>query len=195
MSRLFWGSIEELCEEPQLTEADIRFVEGITSLKRRREITAWRTLLRRSLDEGALVEIAYRENGAPYLVDSTIYISVSHCSSMVALLISDEPCGVDIESCSRDFERVASRFSTAAEVAYFEVVGIDRALALPLIWSAKEALYKVAGVEGVDFIRDVEIVSVEESLICGRIGESRYLLNYLIVDECCILYTQGRSSL
>lgn len=141
------------------------------------------------LTKEALSTIAYNEVGAPYIVDSKLHISVSHCATAAAVLIAEEPCGVDIERCDRNFERVAARYVTEAEIGVLSDLPRDKSLAL--IWSAKEALYKAKGATDVDFIRDVEIVATNGETIEARILNSRHNLKYIIDNEYVIAYTTG----
>ncbi len=195
MSRLFVAPIDEVEREMILTPSDYAVVEGVTSSKRAREIKAWRTLLRSSLREMGYVEesmreIRYSEVGAPYIANSHLHISVSHSASAVAIAIAERACGVDIERLDRNFERVAGRYATDREVALFdECAG---SVALAVIWSAKEALYKVAGVGEVDFIRDVEILSVEGDVMQARILDRHHKLLYIFKYECVVVSTLDR---
>ena len=160
--------------EAEATEAELSSVEGITARSRRAERLAWRRLLRRVAGEWC--EISYNEQGAPCISNSQYrHISVSHCADCVALLLSDKPCGVDIERTERNFERVAARYITAAER---EGLQVDSPLKMAAIWCAKEALYKMVSRAGVDFLRDMEILEldIEEGELRAR------LLGERIVD-------------
>lgn len=96
------------------------------------------------------------------------HISVSHCRDKVAVMLSLRPCGIDIEQLARDFGRVSTRYITPDERALcrseeFEAVA----------WCAKEALYKLAQIEGLDFRRDIiiEAIDLAAGTIVGRAGE------------------------
>lgn len=134
------------------TAEELQSVEGITATSRRLERLAWRALLR-SLEPEARVE--YLPSGKPQILNSQYqHISVSHCRGAVAVVLADRGCGVDVECRSRNFERVQSRYMTQQE----------RSLSThedwaAVVWCAKEALYKMAGREGVDFLSDVVIRS------------------------------------
>ncbi|MFR9672833.1 MAG: 4'-phosphopantetheinyl transferase superfamily protein [Rikenellaceae bacterium] len=185
MSRLEIERIEALVTAPQLTDSDKAYIEGFaSSSKRRGEITAWRTLLRRTLVEmghevEASNEILYNEVGAPYLVDSKLHISVSHSSTLVAVVVSSYPCAVDIESCERDFERVAKRYATPRERESFD---------LAVVWSAKEALYKLSGATGLDLLDDIKIHSITDNQIDGSIREVHHPLTYTLIDGHVVVY-------
>ena len=101
------AQLEEL--EASATAEELQSVASFSSCSRRRGRLAWRALLRES--QGELVEVGYKESGAPIILNSLYkYISVSHSRTHVAIALSHTPCGVDIESLDRDFSKVASRY-------------------------------------------------------------------------------------
>lgn len=157
------GSLEEL--ERNATETELQSVEGFKSPSRRMERLAWRALLR-GISSTANIEIEYLPSGKPLLKNSSFrHLSVSHCRGYVAVALSQESCGVDIERVDRNFARVKSRYMTDEEA----MLSADEYWAA-LVWCAKEALYKYAGREGVDFKRDISVKSVQ------RQGDSSWLL-------------------
>ena len=62
-------------------------LEDIHTEHRRREWLASRVLLQTLL--GRPARIAYHPNGAPYLLDSSLYISISHTKGYAAILQQD----------------------------------------------------------------------------------------------------------
>lgn len=150
-SRLF---IENIGSEGALREGahaeDLCLVDNFSSQSRRCEVLAWRAIVRREL--GADVQIGYDEYGAPKVDTLATYISVSHSRGVVAVLISDTPCAIDIEQTDRNFRRVASHYLSERELALAEEHNL-----FAEIWCAKEALYKYHKVGKLDFIRDVII--------------------------------------
>lgn len=152
MSRVF---IEPIPSEEELlqtaTAEDIAIVELFGSAHRRREVLAWRAIVRREL--GGDCKIGYDEWGAPEVSLPEIYISVSHSREVVAVIIGSDPCAIDIEECGRNFGVVAERFATAQE----------RTLSneedwLAKLWCAKEALYKYYRKGGVEIREDIKIL-------------------------------------
>ena len=165
--------------EREADERDLQSIEAFTSPSRRAERLAWRRVLRR-LSPSAVVE--YEPSGAPRLRNSTYtYISVSHCRDVVAVVLSCNVCGVDVERVDRDFVRVAERYMTAAERALCSEEWWAAA-----VWCAKECLYKMAGREGVDFRRDIIIEGVAmgaEQILCRGVDGAAVTLKYALPDE------------
>lgn len=161
-----WGQIAvaqipdvELLERGA-TEEELQSAEGISSQSRRAERLAWRLLLRSILPTA---QVEYLSSGKPEIKNSQYHhISVSHCRDFVAVAIATKPCGIDVERYDRNFERVISRYMTAEEQSLSE----DEHWAA-VVWCAKEAMYKMAGREGVDFKRDMQIISAEPPFVGG----------------------------
>ena len=163
--------LEEL--EAEASEEELQSVAGFSSSSRRAERLSWRIMLRRVVGRGVTIE--YSSQGAPLLSEEVVvnnyhykYISVSHCRDMVAVMLSQQPCGVDIEQMGRDFGRVSNRYITAEERRLSDNPRFEAA-----VWCAKEALYKLAQREGLDFRRDISITAVdfESGRIVGRVAE------------------------
>lgn len=163
--------LEEL--EAEASEDELQSVAGFSSFSRRAERLSWRIMLRRVVGRG--VRIEYSSQGAPLLSEEVVvnnyhykYISVSHCRDMVAVMLSQQPCGVDIEQSGRDFGRVSSRYITQEERRLSDNPRFEAT-----VWCAKEALYKLAQREGLDFRRDICITAVdfEAGRIVGRVAE------------------------
>jgi len=136
---------------------------------RRAEYLTWRAIVYRELGD---VRIRYEATGAPCLEGSDVRIGVSHGAGRVAVVFSDRRCAVDIERRNRNFLRVRERYLTDEEAA------LDPSPDLPAaIWCLKEALYKYAGIPGLDLRRDLRAVGVDftNGTIRGRIRNGEIL--------------------
>jgi phosphopantetheinyl transferase len=154
-SRLFIENIDS--EEHLLATAhpvDLSIVEGYSNANRRREVLAWRAIVRREL--GSEVVISYDENGAPTLDNPHINIGVSHSRGVVAVMLSESPCAVDIEQADRDFRRVAERYLSHSEYEIARQYDLFAEM-----WCAKEALYKYHKKGSVDLVEDLAIVDYQ----------------------------------
>lgn len=89
------------------------------------------------------------EYGKPFLPNSQKHISLSHCKQFAAAIVSKHTVGIDIEEITPRVERIATRFVNPVEWPI--VHENDRLTALYLLWSGKEALYKLYGKKAVDF--------------------------------------------
>lgn len=122
---------------------------------RRREYYAVRALLAAVL--GKEKTIAYLPSGHPYLTDHSYNISISHTKGFCALAWhAGHPVGVDIEMLSPRVSRVAHRFVSPAEQILVENhFPQDVTRGQLLLWSAKEAAYKLVDRPATDFLRDI----------------------------------------
>ncbi len=156
--------------------------------RRRREWLTWRAVVREQL--GREVEISYDSLGAPRVALPHVYISVSHCKEGVAVSFSEHRCAVDIESRTRNFERVAPRYLTSGE-AHLSQEEVWPAL----VWSAKETLYKYAAREGLDFVDDLSVVAVSPTRqrLSGRITTPTHTeeveMAYIVFRDSVVVYT------
>ncbi|MGN0183582.1 MAG: 4'-phosphopantetheinyl transferase family protein [Aristaeellaceae bacterium] len=93
-------------------------------------------LRRLGLEE--LPEVRFDPGGKPRFIDSSLHFSLSHSGKLAAVLISDEPCGVDIELvrpevAARLRERCLSDAERARDCDFFE------------LWTKKECIAKLDG--------------------------------------------------
>lgn len=119
------------------------------------------------------VDITYDEHGKPHLLGEdgadTIYFSLSHSGDYVACMISDRPCGIDIEKHKdREYEKIARRICTD-----LELYGIETSQKFFDLWTAKESILKAYGLGLALDMRSFEIKR-EGSLFTTRIDEKEY---------------------
>lgn len=183
-----WGelgiwSIEESVEQLEKlskTAAPTR----ITSQNRLREHLAWRAMLEQMRCSTSVI---YNHLGAPTIEHG--YISVSHTSRYAAVLLSDKPCGVDIESTERNFERISSRYISDKE---HNLVGSDNPMFMSALWCAKEAMYKLSSRAELDFTRDIKINTIDfsERTMQGSILDKDVTINWIEIEEHVISMSQ-----
>ena len=88
-------------------------------------------------------QICREEKGKPYFVDIPLEFSLSHSGQMWMCIVSDSPCGLDLQqirACS--FEAVAGRQYSEEEQHYTALWGIEGFFD---IWVRKEAFCKCTG--------------------------------------------------
>ena len=181
MVKLFVEAIQPIfaCCDALITAQDVASASRFQNEARRVEHLAWRRVVRRELGRG--VQIEYNEVGAPIVDTPNTYISVAHTTGAVAVVIADTPVGVDIELLHRGFDRVASRYLSAEELA---LSSDDRWLAM--VWSAKEAMYKLYGHKGVDLVEELRVTAYDaaEGCIYGAMrGERSAKITVSLYDE------------
>lgn len=141
------------------------FLATLRTETRKREWLASRVLLEALA--GETVRIGYHANGAPYLPDSPLFLSLSHTRGYAALLLQETPAaGIDIEYRSDRVLKIRRRFLSPAENAAIDP--LHEAEHLLVHWCAKETLFKMIRREGVDFISHLHVRPFEYAL-SGRI--------------------------
>lgn len=189
--------IEETSDE-LLSMLDLRseylpFLQNIKTEKRRQEWLASRVLLKEL--SGSELLIAYHEDGAPYLPESTFNLSISHTNGYAAVLLQEQPAaGIDIEYYSTRILKIRSRFLSPEEDASIHP---DNAVNHLLIyWCAKEALFKMIRQKDVDFIKHLHIESftyAESGQIKAyetRTGDTQsYNLSYEVQPDFVFVYS------
>lgn len=139
--------------------------------------------------------VGHLPSGAPYLVDDnderiSLNISISHTADWLAVMSSTEPCGVDIELVDRRVEHLAHRFATEDELEVARRVFPPNAALL--VWCVKEAIYKMAGREGVDFLRDMALIDARGNILTGEAFGKRVELEFSVKDNLLIVNTKEK---
>ncbi len=125
-------------------------------------------------EEGRL---SHRDDGSPFFYGSDVRISVSHSGGILAVLLSEEEAGIDVEEIrERQWRRIAAKYFTPDEKKRTDEGGRE---AFFEIWTAKEAWgkYLRTGLmpvisrepEGVSIVR----VPLREGYMCSLCTEKK----------------------
>lgn len=102
---------------------------------------------------GADHKLRHHDDGSPYIEGFKREISISHCKGMAAVGVGgDSRIGIDIETPRATLRRVTRKFLSEEESRRF-TTDDD----LLTAWTMKEALYKAAGIAGIDFANGVTL--------------------------------------
>jgi phosphopantetheinyl transferase len=157
--------------EEDLQEDELGIVRQL-SPRKRSEWLASRELLFKIAGLPERVQCLYDDFGKPYLKGIKKHISISHSELWCAAMISERPCGVDVQVYSDTVRRISERFLTPEDVA--EVQKVENPIhALHLFWGAKECLYKAYGKRKLGFKEHIFISSLDYEIGQG-LGEIRY---------------------
>ena len=148
-----------------VSEADRNFVAGY-SVQRAAESLTWRAMINNHL--GALQQFGYDSVGAPVILNSTLNIGVSHTTDLVAVVISERACAVDVERKDRDVERISERFFSPLEKSLCH--STEHSVA---IWCARECYYKLCRDKSLSLLTDIHITSLDIEAGCVTIETSR----------------------
>jgi phosphopantetheinyl transferase len=182
---LLWSADEN---EEQLrmlvTECDRASVDDFASPARRIERLAWRAAMRTVVPDAG---ISYSETGAPIVDKLPLHIGVAHTRGLAAVIVSREPCAVDVESTTRDFTRSRARFISPREALLTDAAHPYFATA---VWCAKEAMYKYSGQRGLDFLDDLQVTvcDLARGVMCGQIGTTEINITILCEKDYMIVF-------
>jgi phosphopantetheinyl transferase len=130
------------------------------SPRKRKEWLASRELLFSISGQAHRLVCVYDDFGKPVLQGSRQHISISHSELWCAAMISQRPCGVDIQTYSHTVERIAGRFLDPQEL--HQVKSFPNPLhQLHLLWGAKECLYKAYGKKKLGFRENIHITGID----------------------------------
>ncbi|NNC85842.1 MAG: 4'-phosphopantetheinyl transferase superfamily protein [Bacteroidia bacterium] len=151
-----WHITESENELLQLSESKgypLSVPDKITHSRRKREWLSVRIMLMDMLEGKFPPEIAYSEHGKPVLKKAPYHISVSHSGFYSAVIKhSHKAVGIDIEAYFDKIDRVKHKFLSGDEK---KISLRHEQNYLPVIWGAKETVYKIEGRKGVIFKEEI----------------------------------------
>ncbi len=136
--------------------------------------------------------IGHTPAGAPYIVghEDDVSISVSHCKTHAAVAVTRDislKIGVDIENLRQRLEYVALRFINERDVLPAEETSESRLKSLLSAWTAKEATFKAARVDGL-MLMDIIVDLNEQTAEIAKNGVCKQLfLQSWYIDDVVML--------
>ncbi len=135
--------------------------------RKRLEWLATRYLLHVLLEKTERAISAKDEFGKPYLKNyPSLFISLSHSQDRVAVVISTQCVGIDIQYFTPKIERIAPKFMRQEELQ--SLVPSSQITHLLTYWGAKEALYKAYGKKELDFKKHILVEPFAFDLAIGK---------------------------
>ena len=174
-----WETKETLEELLQLSNE--KTIPNFNTEKRKKEWLASRLLLN---EINPNYSISYNTFGAPELNDDS-YISISHSKRLVAIIVSQQKVGIDIEEISEKALKVSSKFISTNN---FKLLTAEKAT---LIWCAKEAIYKLYQKGNLNFIKDIKIPDFkisEKGILKAEFKTELLILNYQKIHSHYLVY-------
>lgn len=175
-------SVEDLCTRLFLNKEEYDTLNSFKSESRKKQWLSYRALIRHMVESEVIYRIHYDEHKKPFLVNPPRSISISHCSSYSAVLISknlDIEHGVDVEPVDPKVLKVLSRFlNENEEKEWKKDKNPTKAVAY---WSMKEALYKANGKSGLTLKENISILPFKmnsKAKIQGIVKSNEYTHQY-----------------
>jgi phosphopantetheinyl transferase len=156
-------------------------INKFKSTKRKLEYICTRLLLN-VIDEK--LKISYNKYGAPIL-NNNKYISISHTTKLIAIIISKNKVGADLELISQKLLKIKSRF-----ISNNDNVASNKEN-LTLAWSAKECVLKWHQKGNINFKEDIQINKIIEDPnfeIYTKFQNQELILNYEEINNHFLVY-------
>jgi 4'-phosphopantetheinyl transferase len=166
----------------------------ITHPQKRVEYLAARILTGRLMQQLGQPYLGLTKNefGKPFLVASSWHISQSHSYPYVAVIVSQNPAGVDIEQPKPTLLRVAPRVFSEPELQNAN----NNLHHLCVLWCAKETLIKLYGKKDLTLKQELSIepfVFANRGILRGCIrrntSETFYTLEYRVEENFILVIT------
>jgi 4'-phosphopantetheinyl transferase len=187
---------QELRERIHLDLDGQACLDSFKNERRKKQWLGYRLLLQQ-LTERDSVQVAYDENGKPFLPGYEHHVSVSHSGDYsVAIIDYNHPVGVDIEKIRDKIEKIKDRFLSGPELE--NIKNDNRLEMLHVCWGAKESLYKAYGQPDVDFKSDIHLAHFD--YLCKPTGQFPaqirrgdsfldFMVNYRKVEDYMLVWT------
>jgi 4'-phosphopantetheinyl transferase len=157
--------------------------ETFSNPQRTLQWLASRVLLQEVLQEMDLGHAVLHKllSGRPVLDAEGFHVSISHTLEYAAVVVSNQPIGVDVEMLGNRISRVRHKFMNDAD---FELLNAEDDIAgMHLVWSAKEALFKYHPEGALDFRQHLHLKKIEEGLLSGQIKKGNEQEDLLLPYE------------
>lgn len=122
------------------------------------------------------LEYIYNESGKPYLKDENLYFSLSHSNGIIALTVSKEEVGLDIELIKPIKDAVAKRIMTIEEYNIYNSLDKNKKITYFYeVWTSKEAYVKKLGTA---ITLNPSNIEIDEDILIKRItiDNNEYML-------------------
>lgn len=176
-----------------LTNYELEILAKRKNSKKALEFLCSRLLLRLcKLDPN---DLSYNEFGAPIL-KSGKFVSISHCKNYVTLLLSNQSCGVDIETKRKQILNIKHKFLNQTDINNISMENISD---ITLIWTLKEAIYKLCQYPGINFKDQIFVSTIDiknnlanayvdidgsiTNLICKFQINKEYICSTVFIDD------------
>ena len=157
-THLIWHCSEDINffrSKLNLTNYELEILAKRKNSKKALEFLCSRLLLRLcKLDPN---DLSYNEFGAPIL-KSGKFVSISHCKNYVTLLLSNQSCGVDIETKRKQILNIKHKFLNQTDINNISMENISD---ITLIWTLKEAIYKLCQYPGINFKDQIFVSTID----------------------------------
>ena len=190
-------SMSKLLKDFELNKNEKSEFGKFKNKQRRLQWLVSRILINKLLNVTEKIVVVYDEYGKPHLQNSEYKISISHSRNYVAIILSKKyNIAIDIEILESRIEKISKKFLNQSELEYLNSeYKIEQ---MYIIWCAKESLYKLYSIGGLDFRKNILVYPFKynNNQIKGNITASikknnfnkNYLLYYERINDLMLVY-------
>lgn len=169
-TKIFYSKVDEIDLEKvllSLPKIRIEKIKNLHNLNDKKLSAGAYLLLEKTLKKlgvkSSRYEFKYDKNGKPFLEGCPLHFSLSHSGDFVAVAISDNSVGVDIQE-MKDIDLDARKLVFNEEDEKFFLESEDKLDAFYSLWAIKEAVYKFDGTPFKETtIKDAASITVESN--------------------------------
>jgi phosphopantetheinyl transferase len=171
----------------------------ISHPQKRKQHLAGRYVLKMLLPDLDLKTISVAENKKPFIMGSEIDFSITHSDNLVGVIVGiGRRVGMDIEFANQRVLDLSHKFMTTADFSTFYNDDFSDQEKATIAWTMKESAFKLNGIPGVDFKRDLRLIAVEkkedgwhaklQSIVNGE--SNTMIANGMKIDgyQICLMY-------
>lgn len=131
-------------------------------------------------------DLAREASGKPFLKGSAHKLSYSHSGPYFALILSSHDCGIDIQQYGKSLEKGRTYFCNKEEDCFTDEKD------LYLIWSTKEALFKLFGGAFENAKNEITVFGInrQKGNTLSKISHCTYHSEFLESEVYCLVYTK-----
>jgi 4'-phosphopantetheinyl transferase len=182
-----YSGLHETVDSYNLNPKDSKFFSSLKSNQRKNEYLATRILLK---NVAPLASIKYDKIGRPSLIDSDLYISISHSKNIVSIITSNTPeTAIDVQVFDEKVLGLRKKFLSAKEQ---KMIIEDDVKQNSLAWSIKESLFKSIRQENVPFESCLNIENINNNRVDCSINhpniKKKLTVNYKLFDTFVMTY-------
>ncbi len=150
-----------IAEEEDFFLKQVPLQRTITHWHKRLQHLAGRLLLKELYPDFPVGLIQVADTKKPFLENEPYHFSISHCGDYAAAMVSKEyRVGVDVELVTPKIELIQFKFMSDVELKISNGQQAAGRQWATLCWSVKESVYKWWGNGGVDFKKDIVIITI-----------------------------------
>ena len=136
-------------------------------------------MVKELMGEELIGDWEYNEHGKPFVkAKDDLYFSISHCKEAIAVVVADEPVGIDIEGIRHASDELIEQVMNEEEKEKERVkrLGsrVERDRAFTRLWTQKEAVLKAQGT-GIQSFEQLKDVLKQSAFSVQTIEKEKYI--------------------